>query len=283
MKVLEKHEINVDGDLTISGYCDNRETKSLKISSGGKEVTAGKHEGSSEDDFFHHSPKIPGARLCYMSQRETKDGVVFKFHWQVSEAKNLPNIEKVPTNKVLPGLKMQMTTVDPPRQDKVDNPLVAIPEVTPVAIPEVTPVETSVATTICSAKDAKDLVHRVQEKTADKNEAQKWLAESSNGSYNYNLVDRVDWAEVSRWKESGLIHVLENLHLGAALLKWHHAGADEKADAAEEVKKCINQGGVTAFIGTEAEDSIETIQEAKDSWNNLHTLKCKFLLWHFFL
>ena len=273
MKVLEKHEINVDGDLTISGYCDNRETKSLKISSGGKEVTAGKHEGSSEDDFFHHSPKIPGARLCYMSQRETKDGVVFKFHWQVSEAKNLPNIEKV-------------TKKQGRRQDEVDNPLVApvaIPEVTTVAIPKVTPVETSVATAICSAKDAKDLVHRVQEKTADKNEAQKWLAESSNGSYNYNLVDRVDWAEVSRWKEFGLIHVLENLHLGAALLKWHHAEAGEKADAAEDVKKCINQGGVTAFIGTDAEDSIETIKEAKEAWNNLHTLKCEFLLKHFFL
>ena len=275
MKVLHKYELDVVGDLTISGFCDNKEAKTLKMSSGGKEVIAGKHEGSSEDDFFHHSPKIPGARLCYMSQRETKDGVVFKFHWQVSEAKNLPNIEKVPTNKVLPGLKMQMTTVDPPRQDKVDNPLVAIPEVTPV--------ETSVATAICSAKDVKDLVHKVQENTADKYKAQKWLAESSNGSYNYNLVDRVDWAEVSGWKESGLIHVLENLHLGAALLKWHHAGADEKADAAEEVKKCINQGGVTAFIGTEAEDSIETIKEAKEAWNNLHTLKCEFLLQHFFL
>ena len=275
MKVLHKYELDVVGDLTISGFCDNKEAKTLKMSSGGKEVIAGKHEGSSEDDFFHHSPKIPGARLCYMSQRETKDGVVFKFHWQVSEAKNLPNIEKVPTNKVLPGLKMQMTTVDPPRQDKVDNPLVAIPEVTPV--------ETSVATAICSAKDAKGLVHRVQEKTADKNEAQKWLAESSNGSYNYNLVDRVDWAEVSRWKEFGLIHVLENLHLGAALLKWHHAEAGEKADAAEDVKKCINQGGVTAFIGTDAEDSIETIKEAKEAWNNLHTLKCEFLLKHFFL
>ena len=240
MKVLEKHEINVDGDLTISGYCDNRETKSLKISSGGKEVTAGKHEGSSEDDFFHHSPKIPGARLCYMSQRETKDGVVFKFHWQVSEAKNLPNIDKVPT---------QMTTVDPPRQDEVDNPLVA-----PVAIPEVSPAPASVATAIGSDKGVKDLIHKVQENTAEKKEAQEWLAESSNGLYNYNLVDRVDWAEVSGWKESGLIHVLENLHLGAALLKWHHAGADEKADAAEEVKKCINQGGVTTFIGTEEVD-----------------------------
>ena len=268
MKVLHKYELDVVGDLTISGFCDNKEAKTLKMSSGGKEVIAGKHEGSSEDDFFHHSPKIPGARLCYMSQRETKDGVVFKFHWQVSEAKNLRNIEKVPTNKGLPGLKTQMTTVDPPRQDKVDNPLVAIPEVTPV--------ETSVATAICSAKDAKDLVHRVQEKTADKNEAQKWLAESSNGSYNYNLVDWVDWAEVSRWKEFGLIHVLENLHLGAALLKWHHAEAGEKADAAEDVKKCINQGGVTAFIGTDAEDSIETIKEAKEAWNNLHSPKCKF-------
>ena len=277
MKVLEKHEINVDGDLTISGYCDNREIKSLKICSGGKEVIAGKHEGSSEDDFFHHSPKIPGARLCYMSQRETKDGVVFKFHWQVSEVKDLPNIEKVPTNKGLPGFKTQKT-LDPPRQDEADNPLVA-----PVAIPEVTLVATSVATAISSAKDVKDLVHKVQENTADKKEAKKWLAESSNGSYNYNLVDRVDWAEVSRWKESGLIHVLENLHLGAALLKWHHAGADEKADAAEEVKKCINQGGVTAFIGTETEDSIETIEEAKDAWNNLNTVKCKFSPQHFVL
>ena len=258
MKVLHKYELDVVGDLTISGFCDNKEAKTLKMSSGGKEVIAGKHEGSSEDDFFHHSPKIPGARLCYMSQRETKDGVVFKFHWQVSEAKNLPNIEKV-------------TKKQGRRQDEVDNPLVA-----PVAIPEVTPVATSVATAICSAKDVKDLVHRVQENTADKYKAQKWLAESSNGSYNYNLVDRVDWAEVSGWKESGLIHVLENLHLGAALLKWHHAGADEKADAAEEVKKCINQGGVTTFIGTEAEDSIETIQEAKEAWNNLHTPKCKF-------
>ena len=278
MKVLHKYELDVVGDLTICGFCDNKEAKTLKMSSGGKEVIAGKQEGSSEDDFFHHSPKTPGARLCYMSQRETKDGVVFKFHWQVSEAKNLPNIEKVTNNKVLPGLKRQMTTVDPPRQDEVDNPLVA-----PVAIPEVTHVSTSVATAICSAKDVKDLVHKVQENTADKKEAQKWLAESSNGSYNYNLVDRVDWAEVSGWKESGLIHVLENLHLGAALLKWHHAGADEKADAVEEVKKCINQGGVTAFIGTEREDSIETIEEAKDAWNNLNTVKCKFLPQHFVL
>ena len=127
-------------------------------------------------------------------------------------------------------------------------------------------------------KHVKELVKKVRGNPKDKKEADQWLAQTSkDGAHHYNLVDRVDWAEVSGWRDSGFIHVLENLHLGKALLKWHAAESKEKIDAEEEVKRCISKGGVTAYISWDEEDNKETFNQAKDAWNELHSPKCKLL------
>ena len=87
----------------ISGYCDNPDTKSLRIVSGGKEFVVGNHEASPKLSF-HHSPKIAGVRLRYISQRQhkTEDARVFKFHWEVAEEDNSLFIEDA-DNRVTPG------------------------------------------------------------------------------------------------------------------------------------------------------------------------------------
>ena len=270
-----KHEIPVEGDLVISGYCDNHDTKSLRIVSGGKEFVVGDHKASSKLSF-HHSPKIAGARLRYISQRqhETKDAGVFKFHWEVAEEDNSPVIEDAgnrvtSVDRVIPGnnrvipadtgaltrLKTQLTTTEGQKQDKGKE-------------------------NVVTAEDVKELVKKVRGNVVDKKEADQWLGQTNKDGthHNYDLVDRVDWTEVSGWRDSGFIHVLENLHLGKALLKWHTAESKEKIDAEEEVKKCISKGGVTAYISWDEEDNKETFNQAKDAWNELHSTKCKFLL-----
>ena len=246
----------------ISGYCDNHDTKSLRIVSGGKEFVVGDHEASSKLSF-HHSPKIAGVRLRYISQRqhETKDAGVFKFHWEVAEEDNSPVIEDS-DNRVIPAdtraltrLKTQLTTTEGQKQDKGKE-------------------------NVASAEDVKELVDKVRGNVVDKKEADQWLGQTNKDGthHNYDLVDRVDWTEISGWRDSGFIHVLENLHLGKALLKWHIAESKEKIDAEEEVKKCISKGGVTAYISWDEEDNKETFNQAKDAWNQLHSLKCKFFL-----
>ena len=139
--------------------------------------------------------------------------------------------------------------------------------------------EEKVEEDVVTAKQVKELVNKVRGNAIDKKEADQRLAQSSKDrAYHYNLVDRVDWTEVSRWKDSGFIHVLENLHLGKALLKWHAAESKEKIAAEEEVRTCISKGGVTAYIRSDEEVNKETFNQAKDAWNELHIPKCKLFL-----
>jgi len=128
---------------------------------------------------------------------------------------------------------------------------------------------------VVTAEHVKKLVDKVKGNAKDKKDVDQWLAQTSkDGASHFDLVDRVDWAEVSGWRDSGFIHVLENLHLGKALLKWHAAESKEKIDAEEEVKRCISKGGVTAYISWDDEDNKETFNQAKDAWNELHSPKC---------
>ena len=245
----------MEGDLVISGYCDDHDTKSLRIVSGKNEFIVGDHVAS-PNLFFHHSPKVEGARLRYLSyrQHETKKAIVFKFHWEVAAEEAVsPIIEDVKrlSEAGIAKLVKQLTTTEGHKEKKVEEDVV-------------------------TAEHVKELVNKVRENTMDKKEADQRLAQSSkDGSYHYNLVDREDWTEVSGWKDSGFIHVLENLQLGKALLKWH--AAESKIDAEEEVRTCISKGGVTAYIRTDEEDNRETFNQAKDAWNKLHTPKCKKL------
>merc|ERR1712018_802309 len=110
--------------------------KSLRIVSGGKEFVVGNHESSTKLSF-HHSPKIAGARLRYISQRQhkSKDAVVFKFHWEVAEEEENPPVVEEAVNRVIPGdirvkatdnraitrLYKQLTTTEAPKQDKVKD------------------------------------------------------------------------------------------------------------------------------------------------------------------
>ena len=73
--------------MVISGYCDSHETKSLRIVSGKNKFTVGDHVAS-PNVFFHHSPKVAGARLSYISHRqhETKKAGIFKFHCTAAKA-----------------------------------------------------------------------------------------------------------------------------------------------------------------------------------------------------
>ena len=99
-----KHEIPVVGDLVISGYSDSHDTKSLRIVTGEKEFVVGDHVAS-PSVTFHHSPKIPGARLRYIShtQDKTTKAVVFKFHWEVAEEDSPVGATEDADNRVNPA------------------------------------------------------------------------------------------------------------------------------------------------------------------------------------
>ena len=302
-------KIPVEGDLVISGYCDSHDAKSLKIVTGGKEFVVGNHVAS-PDVSFHHSPKIAGARLCYISQRqhETKDAFVFKFHWEVADEENSPVIPAdPPRTERFVHAGYQVGCIFRPRKAERVFPLeervfsfeepLAIPleksQVIPLVKMQAIPLEKAQAIpfvehqaiplvegAVVTTKDVKELVNKVRAEAMDKQEADQWLAQISNDGthHHYDLVDRVDWAEVSGWRDSGFIHVLENLHLGKVLLKWHAAESKEKIDAEEEVRRCISKGGVTAYITHDEEENKETFTQAKDAWNELCSPKCKLLL-----
>ena len=246
-----KHEIPLEGDLVISGYADSHDTKSLRIVTGKNELILGDHVPS-PNVSFHHSPKIAGARLRYISQsrHETKNAVVFKFHWEVAQEE----VTEEPASEAGITSLFKQLKDGGRKQKEVEQDVLATP------------------------KHVKELVNKVRGNKMDKKEADRWLAQWSH----FNLVDRVDWTEVSGWKDSGFIHVLENLHLVEALLKWHAAESREKNYAEEEVRRCIRRGGVTAYVRTdEEEDKKKTFNQAKDAWNELHSPKCRFFHQHF--
>ena len=114
-------------------------------------------------------------------------------------------------------------------------------------------------------------------------EAHKLLGlKRGSNKHLFELVEPMNWDEVSHWRQTGFIHVLENPSLAKALVAWDSADEDKKSAAEFEVKKCMKRGGCTIDIERTTADGNKRVsicvspeEMAANAWNETHNMKCK--------
>ena len=130
----------------------------------------------------------------------------------------------------------------------------------------------------------KGLVRKVRTNLFAPKDADKLLGlKKSTNEHLFELVEPLNWDEVSHWRQTGFIHVLENPSLAKALVEWNSADEEKKIVAESEVRKCIKRGGSTIDIErTTADDNprvsicVSPEEMAANAWNETHNMRCKY-------
>ena len=128
----------------------------------------------------------------------------------------------------------------------------------------------------------KALIRKVRTNLFADKEADKLLGlKKSTNEHLFELVEPLNWDEISHWRQTGFIHVLENPSLAKALVEWNSADEDKKIAAESEVRACMKRGGSTIDIErTTAEDNprvtIGPEEMAVHAWNETHQMRCKY-------
>ena len=129
----------------------------------------------------------------------------------------------------------------------------------------------------------KALIRKVRTNLFAKEEADRLLGlKKSTNEHLFELVEPLNWDEISHWRQTGFIHVLENPSLAKALVEWNDADEDKKIAAESEVRACMKRGGSTIDIErTTAEDNprvtifVSPEEMAAHAWNETHQMRCK--------
>ena len=130
----------------------------------------------------------------------------------------------------------------------------------------------------------KALIRKVRTNLLAEKEAHKLLGlKRGSNKHLFELVEPMNWDEVSHWRQTGFIHVLENPSLAKALVEWNSADEDKKIAAESEVRACMKRGGSTIDIErTTAEDNprvtifVSPEEMAAHAWNETHQMRCKY-------